>query len=366
MARNYRILGRVIERASRKGIPHLTVEAWDRDTRYHDMLGSQVTGAEGEFAIAFDDAYFGDYAPDRAPDVFFKVLRDRKPVHSTFESPLMNLREGTTEVTLELGAAAMPEPGKDRVNTRQMLKAARFYRQSDFKGVFREQRDKASMLGSFLAAAGGKALAGFDFEPVQPRGVKTSQVIGQDTASATANLAAQQVQVTEVKAYNPRTDAESARALGDFPLRVKAGDQVRLYEESGTVRYYAIVKPVAAADVDAETVARLDREVKDLKAEEISRLRTELAAVRQGAADKDAQIERLRTELVTTQREQRELATRISPEKLEALERQVKLLGERIPAPAPQPPAPQPPAPRPQPPAPPVIRGAKPKRGKGR
>ena len=361
MARNYRITGRVIERASRKGIPHLTVEAWDRDTRFHDMLGSAGTGAEGEFSIAFDDEYFGDYGGDRAPDVFFKVLRDGKPIHSTFDTPLTNLREGATQVTLELGAAPSPAPGRDRVGTRQILKAARFFRQSDFKGVFREQRDKASMLGSFLAAAGGKALAGFDFEPVQPRGVKTTQVIGQDTASAKANLAAQQVKVTEVKAYNPKTDSESVRALADFPLRLKPGDQVRLYEEQGTVRYYAIVKPVAAADIDAETVARLDREVKDLKAEEISRLKEEVASVRQSAAGKDAQIEQLRAELASTQRDQRELAVRLSPEKLEALERQVKLLSERIVAPAPQP---QPPAPAPG--RTPVVRGARPKRGKGR
>jgi hypothetical protein len=361
MARNYRIVGRVIERASRKGMPQLTVEAWDRDTRYHDMLGSQVTDAEGGFVISFDDTYFGDYAPDRAPDVFFKVLRDGKPIHSSFNTPMTNLPEGVTQVTLEIGAAAMPQPGKDRVRTHQVMRAARFFRQSDFKGVLNEQRDKATMLGSFVAAVGGKALAGFDFEPVRPGGVRTTQVVGQDTTSAKANLAAQQVQVTEVKAFDPKTDTDSVRAVADFPLRLKAGDQVRLYEENGTVRYYAIVKPVAAADVNAETVARLDREVKDLRGEEIARLKAELAAVRQGAADKDAQIERLRTELVDTQREQRELATRVSPEKLEALERQVRILGDRIPAITPQPMTPQPPAPQP-----PVAPTAKPKRGKGR
>lgn len=362
MARNYRIVGRVVDRASRKGIPQLTVEAWDRDTRYHDMLGSQVTGAEGEFAIAFDDTYFGDYAPDRAPDVFFKLLRDGKPIHSTFDAPLTNLREGVTQVTLEIGAAAMPEPGKDRVRTQQVVRAARFIRQSDFKGVFNEQRDKAAMFGGFLAAVGGKALAGFEFEPLKPSGVRTTQVVGQDTTSAKANLLAQQVQVTDVKTFDPKTDADAVRALADFPVRLKAGDQVRLYEENGTVRYYAIVKPVAATDVNAETVARLDREVKDLRGEEMSTLKAELAAVRQSAADKDAQIEQLRTELADTQRAQRELATRVSPDKLEALERQVKLLDDRFAAVAPQP-APTPPAPTPRPP---VIRGAKPKRGGGR
>lgn len=398
--RNYRLSGRVIERASGRGVPDLTVEAWDRDTRYHDMLGSTLTGADGSFSIAFDDDYFGDYAPDRSPDVFFKVLCDAKPVMTTFERPMTNLPPGETQVTLEIGAAAMPAPGKDRVGTRQMLKASRFFLQSDFKGVIKEQRDKVSMLGRFVAAAGGKALADFDLEPVRPSGPQTKQVIGQDTASAKANLAAQQVRVTEVKTFDPKTDADSVRALADFPLRLKAGDQVRLYEEQGTVRYYAIVKPVTAADVDAGTVARIDKDVQALKAstldaaavradletvkaasaqssaqlegsaaamkaqvEEIARLKTELAAVQQSAADKDAQIQTLRTDLASMQAEQKDFSTRFSADKLAALERQVSILNERIeitrPAPTPTPA----PLPRSRAPASPA---AKRKRGKDR
>jgi hypothetical protein len=354
--RNYRISGRVVERTRRGGVPGVTVEVWDRDTRFHDMLGSVLTDAGGAFSIAFDDDYFGDFAPDRSPDVFFKVLRDGKLVLTTFDKPMMNLADGDTQVTLEIAEAQQPEPGKDRINTRQMMKATRFFTQSDFKGVMKEQRDKASMLGSFVAAA-GKALGGFDFEPVRPSGPQTSQVIGQDTASASANLAAQQVQVTDVKAFNPKTDADAVRAIADFPLRVKAGDNVRLYAENGVVRYYAIVKPVAPTEVDAATVARLDREVQDLKGEEITRLKAQLAVVQQSAANKDAEIERLRTDLVATQAEQRDLSTRFSADKLAALERQVKLLDERFTAVAPQP------APTP---GPPVIRTPKPKRGGGR
>jgi hypothetical protein len=360
--RNYRLFGRVVERTRRSGIPGVTVEAWDRDTRFHDMLGSAVTDGDGAFSIAFDDDYFGDFAPDRSPDVFFKVLRDGKVLLTTFDKPMMNLRDGDTQVTLEIVEAQQPEPGKDRIKTRQMLKATRFFMQSDFKGVMKEQRDKGSMFGSILAAAGGKAFADFDFEPLRQTGPQTSQVIGQDTASASANLDAQQVKVTDVKAFNPKTDADAVRALADFPLRVKAGDNVRLYTENGVVRYYAIVKPVAPTEVDAATVARLDREVQDLKGEEITRLKVQLAAVQQSAANKDVEIERLRADLVATQAEQRDLSTRFSADKLAALERQVKLLDDRFTAVAPQP-APTPPALTPRPP---VIRGAKPKRGGGR
>ena len=109
--RNYRLFGRVVERTRRSGIPGVTVEAWDRDTRFHDMLGSVVTGADGAFSIAFDDDYFGDFAPDRSPDVFFKVLRDGKVLLTTFDKPMMNLRDGGTQVTLEIVEAQQPEPG---------------------------------------------------------------------------------------------------------------------------------------------------------------------------------------------------------------------------------------------------------------
>lgn len=356
---NYRIAGRVIDRATRAGVPHLTVEAWDRDTRFHDMLGSAITASDGSFSIAFDSEYFGDYGGDHAPDVFFKILRDGKLVKSTVDELLMNLAPGVAQVTLEIGAGAeMPAPGRDRIRSQHVLKVANFVHQSDFKGVLKEQRDKASMLGRFLAAAGGKAFAAFDLEPVRPSGVQTAQVVGQDTVSAMANLAARQVQVSEVKSFDPKTDAASVRALADFPMRVKAGDQVTLYEEQGTVRYYSVVKPVAPASVDAETVARLDREVKDLKGEEMAQLKAELAQVRTSAADKDAQIERLQSDLAKTQAEQLELGRRFPAEKLAALERQVQQLNDRVvrttPTPTP-------------PPVPPVIRAAKkPKRGKGR
>jgi hypothetical protein len=356
--RNYRIAGRVIDRASRAGVAQLTVEAWDRDTRYHDMLGSAVTAADGSFSIAFDSEYFGDFAPDRAPDLFFKILRDGKVLKSTLGEPLMNVPPGVTQVTLEIGAGAeMPAPGRDRIRSHHVRKVSDFAHQSDFKGVFREQRDKASMLGRFLAAAGGSALAAFELEPLRPSRVPTAQVVGQDTASAMANLAASRVQVSEVKTYDPKTDAASVRALAEFPLRLKPGDQVTLYEEQGTVRYYSVVKPVAPSGVDAETVARLDREVKDLKGEQIAQLKAELARMQQSAADKDAQIERLQNDLAKTQAEQAALDQRFPAEKLAALERQMQLLNERVrttPAPTP-------------PPAPPVVRTArpKPKRGKG-
>jgi hypothetical protein len=252
-------------------------------------------------------------------------------VKSTLDEARMNLAAGVTQVTLEIGAGAeMPAPGRDRIGSRHVMKLSDFYHQSDFKGVFREQRDKASMLGSFLAAAGGSAFKAFDLEPMRPKGVPTSQVVGQDTASAMANLAGRQVQVSEVKPYDPKTDAGSVRALGEFPLRVKAGDQVTLYEEQGTVRYYSVVREVAPASVDADTVARLDREVKDLKGDEMVRLRAELAQVRQSAADKDAQIEKLQGDLEKTRAEQAELGKRFPAEKLAALERQMQQLNERV------------------------------------
>ena len=86
----YTVGGRVVDRTTRAGIRGVRVEAWDRDTRYHDLLGQAVTNADGQFAIGFDSAYFGDYAPDRAPDLFFKLFLDGR-VGKAF--PLVHLAQ---------------------------------------------------------------------------------------------------------------------------------------------------------------------------------------------------------------------------------------------------------------------------------
>lgn len=366
----YRLVGVVINRATRRGVPSVRVEAWDRDTRYHDMLGVAITNVEGGFAIGFDTNYFGDYAPDRAPDVFFKVFLDERLIKSTFDTAQYNLAAGDTQVTLEIDLGSATLEGRDRVSGEQMIKILRFVQDSDFRGVWQEQRDKMTTVGKFIGAAGNGALKNFDLKPVRPSATPTKSIVGQDTQTAQRNLAAKQIAVVDVKAYDPKLDTNSLQAITAFPLRLKPDDKVVLYEKDGKVQYYSVVKPVAAASVDTAAVARIDNEVQTLKAtaidvaavradvesvkvttaqsnaqltadlssvkaqvEDVARLKSELRQVQQVAAAKDVQIEKLLTEVASLRNAQQDLTTRISPERINQLEEQIKRLSVRKVAP---------------------------------
>jgi hypothetical protein len=108
--RSFLLNGRVIDERSRRGLAGLRVEAWDKDTRYHDMLGVSQTDSNGHFEIDFDSDYFGDYAPDCYPDVFFKVFRGKTLIANTRDSVLVNLKARRKTVVIEVDAAAAARP----------------------------------------------------------------------------------------------------------------------------------------------------------------------------------------------------------------------------------------------------------------
>lgn len=359
----YAIRGVVVERASQRGVRGARVEAWDRDTRYHDLLGQVVTDEEGRFTIGFDTVFFGDYAPDRSPDVFFKVYLDGREVLSTFEQPAVNVARGTRDVRLELDLAQAPAGGRDRISAEQAQKAVDWWRASDFRGAAREGGDKLRTVGRLFGGLAGSSLANFDWEPVRPRGTREKEVVGQDVQNAQRALALQQVEVTEVKTVSGGT-RDNLRLLKDYPATLKAGDRVTLYEEDGVVKYYTRVPAPDAATVDAAAVARIDGDVQALKTqvrgvdalrtevdnlkgadgsmeqrlaettatvrareEELARLERELHEVRRAAAAKDAELVQLRTDLAVVRAATDALSNRIPLARLEALEVQVSRLG---------------------------------------
>jgi hypothetical protein len=331
------------------------------------MLGSIVTGRDGSFSIGFDADYFGDYGGDVAPDVFFRVYRDDRLIKSTQDEPRMNVGRGTSTYVIEIDLgtqAPAPEPGRDRVSAATAFKAANFIRKSDFRGVARDQGDKLKMAGNFMGAIARQGLAKFNFEPVRPEPARPSQIVGQDTNTATRNLAANRVDVAEVRAYDPSVNRESVQALTSAPVKVNPQDKVVLYQENGVVRYYSVQKPVQAQSVDAATVARLDADVSSLKVsvtdfarvrsdvdtirvsgereraqlasdvanvktqvDEVGRLQLELNELRQATASKDVEIARLREDMQAMQKAQADFVQRVSPEKLRQIEDQIKVLG---------------------------------------
>jgi hypothetical protein len=323
MATAYSITGTVIDRKTRQGVTGLRVEAWDRDTRYHDMLGQQMSRSDGGFTFDFDSEYFGDFAPDRLPDVFFKVFLGKQLLLSTQQASLENLRTTATHVMLEVD---MP--------------AARF-------GMV------GRVLGRFLV----DTLAELELQPLRSPAVQTRDVVGQDVFTAQKNLSAQQVTVSEVREYKAGDPAVAISSVTAIPGRVRPGESVVLHQQDGQVKYYSVVRQETPASIEAEDVARLDGEVKTLRADvnqaaevrdnvtrlktesdqsrmevsaelaamraqvaELEKVRTELQVVRQQSAEKDREITTLQRDVATLTESQNRLVARLTPERLEKLE----------------------------------------------
>ncbi len=355
----YVIQGTVVDRVSRAGIQGVKVEAWDRDTRYHDMLGVATTDANGRFTIGFQTAYFGDYAPDRSPDLFFKAFIGEREMLTTFETPMMNVERGTTTVTLELQMPTIKNKGVDRIGGLQALKALNWWGQSDFRGVWEQGKDKSKTMGKLLGTIGEKSLSSFNVKPIRPSATSDSQIVNQTPLQAEKTLAMQNIQVTEVKQASA-VGKDNLINLRDYPLVLKAGDRVTLYEENGVVKYYTRTPHPKAAGIDAEKVASIDSDMQTMKAqmrdidsiradmeqlkensqttgqilgdgsketqaqaEELSKMRNELAMLRKNTAEKDAQLAKLRTDLDMIRTAQTNQTTNIPMSRLEALEAEI-------------------------------------------
>ena len=359
----YVIRGQVIDRANRAGVRGVRVDAWDRDTRYHDLLGQASTDDQGRFTIGYDSVYFGDFAPDRSPDVYFRLYLDGKEVLSTFDKPRTNTARGAMDVVLELDMPQLRPTGRDYVSVTQALKVADWWQASDFRGAWREGTDKARTIGSLLGGLGGDALKNFDLAPVRPRGTTEREVVNQPVAVAQQALALKQVEVTEVKSVGEAGRRETLRTLADYPLQLKAGDRVQLYQEDGVVKYYTRVPAADANTIDGRAVQKLDEDVQSLKTrvqqaealradveslkgsgsaleqrlstdaealraqtDEVAALKAELSALRNSTAAKDAEIVKLQTDLVQVRQSQDQLIARLPLDRLSRLEQQLSLL----------------------------------------
>lgn len=345
----YRVSGRVLDSQTESGVPNLRVEAWDKDTKYHDMLGIETTDARGRFQMAFDEFYFGDFAPDRMPDLFFKVFLGRKLIKSTEGEVMWNVAPGDTDVTIEVDMPQPPPARRDRVKVGQVMQGVDFVRRSDFRGIGREARDRTSVFGGVL---GDMVRTRFAAGPLKAPDTRARDVVGQDVSTAEANLARQQVEVNEVRSYQPGLDTQSVKSLGAFPFRLKPGQKVDLYtDDQGKIRYYSVArKPAAVAAAD---IARVDSDIESVKADlagikaspqegdnelartitamkaqqtEVERLKHDLQTVREESAAKDQEIAALREELTTLRAQQEDHFSKVSPQRIERLEKDIDRL----------------------------------------
>lgn len=100
--KTFRISGSVIGRTTRQGVAGLRVEAWDKDLILDDLVGSDVTKADGTFQLSFDESYFREVFLDRQPDLYFKIYNQEELIKSTEDSVLWNVKEQESKVVIEL------------------------------------------------------------------------------------------------------------------------------------------------------------------------------------------------------------------------------------------------------------------------
>lgn len=98
----FKITGQVKDRKTEQGVPGLRVEVWDKDQIYHSLLGIQDTDGEGNFAVTFDETYFGDFSHDRLPDIFFRVFSKNALLYSTEGKEYKNVPAGYNSFVLTI------------------------------------------------------------------------------------------------------------------------------------------------------------------------------------------------------------------------------------------------------------------------
>lgn len=306
--RTFRIPGNVVDARTNKAGADLRVEAWDRDVAEHILFGSGVTDARGNFVVnAAVDLQAGVLKP---VPVFLKVFDKSKQLDATGDTSIPDLIKFDTKVSLSVTRAAQEKEETDKISLDQLLSGIDFIRLSDFRGVFQEGRDRTGATAKVVFDAARSGVGKIELKPLRPSEVRNRDIVNQDTATATQRLGQRSVRVTAVKPYKRGT--ESLNTITSMARNVKPGDNVELFEEDGVVRSYRVVKQPGTDNVD---VKRLDDQVKLLQGQ---------------VAERDKRIESLQTELTGVKRAHEDLAGRMKPERLAAMEESIRKLQDRI------------------------------------
>jgi hypothetical protein len=99
------IQGLVIDARTKRPLADLRVEAWYRDPRSDERLGTATTGAEGQFTIEFEIPPARALS-ERPMDIYFKVFRGEGLVEDTRSQMLWNPRDPNVRVIIPIRNAA--------------------------------------------------------------------------------------------------------------------------------------------------------------------------------------------------------------------------------------------------------------------
>ncbi len=353
--RTFRVVGSVTDTQTKKGISGLLVEVWNSPAPQHVVLGSAITDAQGQFDAAAVADVPTTPATGGATGVVpatLRVLQGKQLLTITGESNIPDLFKFKGPAVLQVHPDQPQVELKDHVTVEQVLTGLDFLRQSDFKGVFHEGRTRANSVRSLVTASLTAAAKKLVLKPVKPSTVRNSDVVNQDSLTAKRRLDQQQIKVASVQAYQP-----GLGTLGDVTsvsATLKPGDTVDLFEENGIVKSYRIQKASTAgnttkltADVstlqgDVHTLQGRTQELDALKLSQqqqtdtitalqqktalVDQLQAQLAKVQSDSAQKDQTITKLQNDVATVSRAHADLAAKITPERLVAIEDAVKKL----------------------------------------
>jgi len=108
----YIINGQVVHEKTKKGVPGLRVEAYDKDyITKDDYLGGAQTTDEGRFTIRFTSEKFREWIFDKKPDLFFQVYDGNTLIKDTVDEVCWNISKPEIEVVIPVDIAV--EPGEE-------------------------------------------------------------------------------------------------------------------------------------------------------------------------------------------------------------------------------------------------------------
>jgi hypothetical protein len=79
----FTVAGAILSKGTDEPLEELRVEAWDKNMIKDELLGTDVTTEFGKFSITFSKNNFKDLFFNNRPDIYFKIYKEEKLVHTT-------------------------------------------------------------------------------------------------------------------------------------------------------------------------------------------------------------------------------------------------------------------------------------------